>query len=210
MKVALFFLSPKCGKNVESKNIFTTKNFRYMVVLRQIKERGLIVMLKRISYFVLCTCVFLMLTGCGNSTTSTDPQETKYTPVNEGALWGTEYDGYKVEVLSYEYDEEWHSYTDEAGVPAICIRFYYENSGEDPLYLLESFGIAAYQDGTELNYISLNSDDDEAMNTTVAVENGAGIYCMMAFETTSDNAAELQITEPTAEAKSLVKLKLEK
>lgn len=61
----------------------------------------------------------------------------------------------------------------------------------------------------ELNYISLNSDDDEAMNTTVAVENGAGIYCMMAFETASDSAVELQITEPTAEAKSLVKLKLE-
>lgn len=170
------------------------------------EERGWIVMLKRISYLVLCACMLFTLTGCGNAAGS---QETEYAPVNEEALRGTEYDGCRVEVLSYEYDE-WCSYTDEAGVPAICIRFYYENSNDDPLYLLESFGIAAYQDGTELDYISLNSDDEEALNTTVSVKGGAGIYCMMAFETTSDSIVELRITEPTAEADPLVELNLEK
>lgn len=163
--------------------------------------------LKRISYLVLCACMFFMLTGCGSTAGS---QETEYAPVNEEALWGTEYDGCRVEVLSYEYDEEWHSYTDDPGVPAVCIHFYYENSNEDSLYLLESFGIAAYQDGTELDYISLNSDNEEALNTTVSVKDGAGIYCMMAFETTSNSVVELRITEPTAEAKLLAELNLEK
>ena len=163
--------------------------------------------MKRVWSTVLCICMVLALSACG---ATTEEPKAEYTPVNENALWGTAYQGTKVEVLSYEFDEDWHSYTDVSEGPAVIVRFYFENDGEDPLYMLESFGVFPYQDGTELDYISLNSDDEECMNVAKSVKDRAGIYCKMAFRTISDSDVELQILEPTAEAAKLTELTLAK
>ena len=163
--------------------------------------------MKRILSAVLCAVMLFALTACGGSTEET---KAEYTPVNDGALWGAEYEGTKVEVLSYEYDENWHSYADVAEGPAVIVRFYFENDGGDPLYMLESFGVFPYQDGTELDYISLNSDDEECTNVAKSVKDGAGIYCKMAFKTISDSDTELRILEPTAEAATIGTLTLAK
>lgn len=163
--------------------------------------------MKRILSAVLCAVMLFTLTACGGSTEET---KAEYTPVNDGVLWGAEYEGTKVEVLSYEYDEDWHSYADVAEGPAVIVRFYFENDGADPLYMLESFGVFPYQDGTELDYISLNSDDEECTNVTKSVKDGAGIYCKMAFKTISDSDTELRILEPTAEAATIGTLTLAK
>jgi hypothetical protein len=150
--------------------------------------------MKKILCVVFSLIMIFALSGCGGA--GTEDAEQEYTPVNEDALWGAEYDGTKIEVLSYEFDDNWHSYVDVDEGPAVIVRFYFENDGEDPLYLLESFGIFLYQDGTELDYISLNSDDEECTNVAKSVLDGAGIYCKMAFQTISDSDVELRISEP--------------
>ena len=162
--------------------------------------------MKRVLSMVMCVCMVLALSACG----TTEEPQAEYTPVNENVLWGTEYQGTKVEVLSYEYDEDWHSYSDVSEGPAVIVRFYFENGNADPFYLLESFGVFPYQDGTELDYISLNSDDEECTNVAKSVKDGAGIYCKMAFRTISDSDVELQILEPTADAAKLTELTLKK
>lgn len=161
--------------------------------------------MKRIGSLVLCVCMILVLSVCS----SVAMAEEEYTPINEGALCGTQYENAKLEVLSYEYDDDWHSYEDVSEGAAVIVRFYFENDGEDPLYMLESFGVLPFQDGVELEYISLNSDDKECTNVTTHVKDGAGIYCKMAFRTTSDSDVELLISEPTAEAAKLAELVLE-
>jgi len=163
--------------------------------------------MKRVWSAVLCACMVLILSACGGTA---QEAETEYTPVNEGALCGAEYENTKIEVLSYEYDDDWHSSEDVSEGAAVIVRFYFENDGEDPLYMLEAFGVTPYQDGTELEYISLNSDDTECTDVTTSVKDGAGIYCKMVFRTTSDSDAELQITEPTADAAKLAELTLTK
>ncbi len=184
--------------------------------------------MKKLWSMMLCGCLVLSLAGCGNTgndtqdvdttetqsiveeTQETAADDTAYTMVNTNALGGTEYDGYAVEVLSYSFDDEWRNYEDEDAVNAVCIRFYYENGNEEPYYLLESFGITPYQDGVELEYISLNSDNEEAQNTIQSVKDGASVYCLMVFELISDSDVELRITEPTANADLLLELTLTK
>lgn len=163
--------------------------------------------MKRLWSLVLCACMVFMLSACGGAAEET---QATYTPVNEGALWGTEYQSTKIEILSYTFEDDWHSYEDVSEGAAVIVRFYFENDGEDPLYMLESFGVYPYQDGAELEYISLNSDDEECTNVTASVKDGAGIYCKMAFRTTSNSNVELQILEPTAEAAKLKELTLAK
>lgn len=157
--------------------------------------------MKKALYAILCIGLLLLPVTCNAADTETE---------EEAVLAEAEYDGCKVSVLDYEYDEAWQSYSDDPGTPAVCIRFYFENENTDPFYLLESFGIAVYQDDTEIEYISLNSEDEEAQNTITSVMDGAGIYCMMAFETTSDSDVELRITEPIADADPLIELILTK
>lgn len=163
--------------------------------------------MRKILCAVLCAVMVFALSACGGTAEET---KAEYTPVNEGALWGAEYEGMRVEVLSYEFDADWHSYADVSEGPAVIVRFYFENGNADPFYLLESFGVFPYQDGTELDYISLNSDDEECTNVAKSVKDGAGIYCKMAFRTISDSEVELRILEPTAEAAVIGKLTLTK
>ena len=139
--------------------------------------------MRKILCAVLCAVMVFALSACGGTAEET---KAEYTPVNEGALWGAEYEGMRV------------------------VRFYFENGNADPFYLLESFGVFPYQDGTELDYISLNSDDEECTNVAKSVKDGAGIYCKMAFRTISDSEVELRILEPTAEAAVIGKLTLTK
>ena len=89
------------------------------------------------------------------------------------------------------------------GAPAVSVAFTYQNDSADPLYLLESFSIHAYQDGVELDYISLNDESETAQNTIRAVKDGAGLQCVMVFATRSGNPVEVRVCTPTETAAQL-------
>jgi len=89
------------------------------------------------------------------------------------------------------------------GAPAVSVAFAYQNNGADPLYLLESFNIRAYQDGVELDYISLNDESEKAQNTITGVKDGAGLQCEMVFATRSGSPVEVRVCAPTETAERL-------
>lgn len=89
------------------------------------------------------------------------------------------------------------------GIPAVSVAFAYRNDSADPLYLLESFSIHAYQDGVELDYISLNDGSEAAQNTITAVKDGAGLQCVMVFAVNSGSPVEVRVCTPTADAAQL-------
>lgn len=89
------------------------------------------------------------------------------------------------------------------GAPAVRVAFTYRNDGADPLYLLESFSIRAYQDGVELDYISLNDESEKARNTITGVKGGAGLQCEMVFATRSGAPVEVRVCTPTEAAERL-------
>ena len=157
--------------------------------------------MKRVVSFLVCLCLACSVVACGGSA---PVKKAEYVPVNADVLWGTELNGYKAELLSWAYTADWKSNADEPGTPSILLRFYFENDNHDPLYLLESFAISLYQDGKELSFISLNSDTEECLNAVKEVKDGASLFCEMAFAAISDSAAELRVTEPTAEANLLL------
>ena len=153
---------------------------------------------------LLATCLLMLaLTACGSGTAAPQPE-----PLPEGKA---AYEDREIEILGAEFTDDYKDIEDSAGRPAVMVRMHFKNSGADPLYALESFGIRAYQDGTELEYISLNDDvHEEARNITTGLKDGAEINCMMAFSTTSDSPVEVQITAPTADADLLTSQTFEK
>ena len=157
---------------------------------------------------LLITCILaLSLAACGSSEpAAAEPEETA--EATEGkAVYGEQ----EIEILGAEFTDDYKDVEDGEGVPAVMVQLHFKNNGADPLYALESFGIRAYQDGTELEYISLNDDvHEEARNITTGLKDGAEINCMMAFSTTSDSPVEVQITAPTADADLLTSQTFEK
>ncbi|MBO5639053.1 MAG: DUF5067 domain-containing protein [Oscillospiraceae bacterium] len=153
---------------------------------------------------LLATCLLMLaLTACGSGTAAAQPE-----PLPEGKA---AYEDREIEILGAEFTDDYKDIEDSAGRPAVMVRMHFKNSGADPLYALESFGIRAYQDGTELEFISMNdSVHEEAQNVTIGLKDGAEIDCMMAFATISDSPVEVRITEPTAEAKLLTSKTFEK
>lgn len=157
---------------------------------------------------LLATCILLVLSlaACGSSESAADPKDTA-----EAVEGRAVYEDREIEILGAEFTDDYKDIEDSAGRPAVMVRMHFKNSGADPLYALESFGIRAYQDGTELEFISMNdSVHEEAQNVTTGLKDGAEIDCMMAFATISDSPVEVRITEPTAEAKLLTSKTFEK
>ena len=145
--------------------------------------------------------VFIMLTLTACSSGGAAPAE-------DGVA---KFDTTQINILGAEFTDEYKDAEDTPGTPAVMVRFHFKNDGAEPLYALESFGIHAYQDGVELDRISLNDQiHEEAQNIIRGVKDGAEIDCMIAFATKSDGPVEVRITEPTAEAKDLLTETFEK
>lgn len=163
--------------------------------------------MKKITALLLTCFLALSLAACGSSEAATaEPEET-----TEAAEGKAVYEDREIEILDAEFTDDYKDVEDGEGVPAVMVRLHFKNNGADPLYALESFGIRAYQDGAELEFISLNDDvHEEAQNITTGLKDGAEIDCMMAFATTSDSPVEIQITEPTADANLLTSQTFEK
>ena len=156
---------------------------------------------------LLITCILAFsLAACGSSESAADPKD-----IAEAVEGRAVYEDREIEILGAEFTDDYKDVEDGEGVPAVMVQLHFKNNGADPLYALESFGIRAYQDGTELEYISLNDDvHEEARNITTGLKDGAEINCMMAFSTTSDSPVEVQITAPTADADLLTSQTFEK
>ena len=146
----------------------------------------------------------LALTACSSGAPESTAAAADTAPAQISG--GTaEYDGAKLEVTGAEFVEDYTDTDGAEGIPAVMVHLRFTNEGADPLYALESFGIAAYQDGAELEMVSLNDDlHEEAGNIIAGVKDGAGIDCMAVFATVSDSPVEIRITEPTADAALLV------
>ena len=170
--------------------------------------------MKKTIVLLLTLITILSLAACGSSvtTSSAEPDDSGSSAETEvESADFAEYEETRIEITNAEFTDDYKDVEDGEGVPAIMVSFKFANSGSDPLYALESFGIFAYQDGVELEYISLNDDvHKEGRNVAVGVKDGAEIDCMMAFATTSDSPVELRISEPTADAKLLIKKIYEK
>ena len=158
--------------------------------------------MKRVMAILLTTVIIAILTACSSGGAA--PAE----PVKEGVAV---YDKTQIEILDAEFTDKYKDINDAEGIPAIMVRFHFKNDGTEPLYAFESFGIDAYQDGIELDFISLNDNvHEEAHNVIRGVKDGAELDFMMAFATKSDSPVEVRITEPTAEAKELLTETFEK
>lgn len=92
------------------------------------------------------------------------------------------------------------------GSQAIRIAFSFQNNGADAQYLLESFDIRAYQDDTELEYVSLNDQSEQAQNTIKAVKDGGQVECVMVFSMIQEGPVEVKICTPTADQKQLAQV----
>lgn len=149
---------------------------------------------------LLATCILLVLSlaACGSSA----PE-----PTTDGKA---SYDDKDIEILGAEFTDEYTGYSEQP-ISAIMVRMHFKNNSADPNYPLSSFGIRAFQDGTELEYVSVNDyDHPEAKNATKEVKDGAEYDVMMAFATISDSPVEVRITTPTASETPLTIMTFEK
>lgn len=155
--------------------------------------------MKKIITALLVTCILVLtLAACGSS----DPE-----PTTDGKA---SYDDKEIEILGAEFTDQYTGYGEQA-IPAIMVRMHFKNNSADPNYPLSSFGIRAFQDGTELEYVSVNDyDHPEAKNATKEVKDGAEYDVMMAFATISDSPVEVRITTPTASETPLTIVTFEK
>lgn len=150
---------------------------------------------------LLFIAVLMVLTACSSESAAPEAEEAGV----------AKYDKTQVEILGAEFTDDYKEVEDANGIPAIMVRMHFKNDGNEPLYLLESFGIYAYQDGTELDYISLNDQiREEARNVARGVKDGAELDCIMAFATISDSPVEVRISEPVWDGKELVTETFEK
>lgn len=163
-------------------------------------------MKKKITVLLITCILAFSLAACGSSESAADPKDTA-----EAVEGRAVYEDREIEILGAEFTDDYKDIEDSAGRPAVMVRMHFKNSGADPLYALESFGIRAYQDGTELEFISMNdSVHEEAQNVTIGLKDGAEIDCMMAFATISDSPVEVRITTPTASETPLTIMTFEK
>ena len=149
---------------------------------------------------LLATCILLVLSlaACGSSA----PE-----PTTDGKA---SYDEQEIEILGAEFTDKYTGYTSQP-IPAIMVRLHFKNNSATPLYAMECFGIKAFQDGVELDFVSLNDyDHQEALDFTKEVKDGAEIDCMAAFATTSDSPVEVRLTTPTASETPLTIMTFEK
>lgn len=104
------------------------------------------------------------------------------------------YKGYEVKILGSEF------LIDYNGAPAICISFEYRNNNKTPNYLISSFSIRAFQDGEEIEWISVNDPDELTQNSITSVMDGKSIFCNMIFRlNTPDKKVNVRIATPTAD-----------
>lgn len=149
---------------------------------------------------LLATCILLVLSlaACGSSA----PE-----PTTDGKA---SYDDREIEILGAEFTDSYTGMGSQS-IPAIKVRMHFKNNSPDPTYPVSAFGIRAFQDGIELEYVSMNDNDNqEARNAIKEVKDGAEYDAMMAFATTSDSPVEIRITTPTASETLLTSMTFEK
>ncbi len=110
-----------------------------------------------------------------------------------------EYGGCTAAIQSAEF------LSDYEGSPAVRVTIDFRNDNPDPYYLLESFAIHAFQDGKEIDYVSLNDPSPAAQNTLTAVSDGKSLVCAMVFALRSDSPVTLELSTPTADAELLAR-----
>lgn len=169
---------------------------------------------KRPIVALLCCCLLVLGLSACDSADITDPvdeelvetvdnadlteedtaEETNVTDTDETVGTVAEYEGCTAEILDGTFLDDYE------GAPAFQVTIRFQNDNADPYYLLESFSILAFQDGVEIEYVSLNDESEAAQNTITALTDGASLDCVMVFATDSDSPVELSIYTPTAEA----------
>lgn len=155
-------------------------------------------MRKKITAFLAMIVLATSLIACGSSA----PE-----PTTDGKA---SYDDHEIEILGAEFTDSYTGMGSQS-IPAIKVRMHFKNNSPDPTYPVSAFGIRAFQDGTELEYVSMNDhDNQEARNAIKEVKDGAEYDAMMAFATTSDSPVEIRITTPTASETLLTSMTFEK
>ena len=155
-------------------------------------------MRKKITAFLAMIVLAVSITACGSSA----PE-----PTTDGKA---AYDDREIEILGAEFTDSYTGMGSQS-IPAIKVRMHFKNNSPDPTYPVSAFGIRAFQDGTELEYVSMNDhDNQEARNAIKEVKDGAEYDAMMAFATTSDSPVEIRITTPTASETLLTSMTFEK
>lgn len=155
-------------------------------------------MKKKFTAFLAMLVLTVSMMACGSSA----PE-----PTTDGKA---SYDDREIEILGAEFTDSYNGAGSQP-ISAIKVRMHFKNNSPDPTYPVSAFGIRAFQDGTELEYVSMNDfDNQEARNAIKEVKDGAEYDAMMAFATTSDSPVEIRITTPTASETLLTTMPFEK
>ena len=154
--------------------------------------------MKKVLSILMIGMMVFVLGACGGQETGASPEtsQTDEATITNVAV----YEDTQAEILDAEF------YETEDGASAIRVNFKYTNNSEDGLYMLESFVVRAFQNGTQLNDLTDINEESEAGNSAELireVKNGESIEGSYVFQLSDDSEVEVRVCTPTADEELL-------